>query len=75
MAQADWKRYYCVAFDRTPGFQPAIWRNRSDALKMLDSERRGWEHTPSQPKPIGIVRIRGRKRNPQLQTWLLEHSQ
>ncbi len=72
VAHADWKRYYCVVYDKPPAYQPVIFKERQAALIMLYSERfacRGLSY-----QPVGIVSLRGNKRNPQLQKWLLEHS-
>lgn len=74
MAHADWKRYYAVVWPEPPTLylaKPLFWRKREDCQGYFE---RLLKAMPDHIKPIGIVRIRGNKRNPQLQRWLLEHS-
>ena len=76
MAWADWKRYFVVVYDRPPPFRPVVWRDRRDALRFFESERRGCEAMPYEgmARPIGIARVRGTRRNVALQGWLNEHA-
>ncbi len=82
MAHADWKRYYMVVvIDNSAngavrtypyvGGEPRPFKKRRHAVALVEAMKRmsAWI------TPIGIVGIRGNKHNPQLQTWLLEHSQ
>ncbi len=73
MSFADWKRYYIIAYDKPPAYTPVVWRNREACLMMLASEQRACSY-PHSPKPIGIVRIKGRKNNVKLQRWFAENA-
>lgn len=72
MAHKDWKRYYCVVYDKPPPYQPFIFRDRQGALDMLASERRACAAMPY--KPVGIARLRGRKHKPKLQTYFNDNA-
>lgn len=73
MAWIDWRRYYVIAYDKPPAYTPVVWRNREAALAMLASERRACSY-PGSPKPIGIVRVKGKKGRADLQRWFAENA-
>lgn len=72
MAHADWKRYYAVVYDAQPIAFPAFFKHRIVAVRHFVSLKKSYR--AGDPKPIGIVRVRGRKNNPQLQVWLKANS-
>lgn len=70
MAHEDWKRYYIVCYHKPPEI-PLVYRLREAAIAELEEANRLWLDNCSNPKPIGIARIRGGKDNPGFQRALM----
>ncbi len=77
MAQADWKRYYMIVYDE-PWPIPRIYAHADECRGDFEYNRQHWINNATgalrDRKPVGIVRIRGRKNNPELQQWLHERA-
>lgn len=76
MAHVDWKRYYAPILSHKTNGECRIW-NGNLFRKPEKAMQKAFEINAAATgnwRCIGVAAIRGNRRNPQLQTWLLEHS-
>jgi hypothetical protein len=76
MSYVDWKRYYAPILSHKANGECRIWQGKlfrkpeRAALKAQEINRASTGNW----RCIGIAAIRGNRRNPQVQKWLLENS-